>query len=115
MDGPVGIDIEELSAVRRAGFDDVAFNADELTALRPVSGVEADRARAVIWTSKEAVLKLTGEGLRADPRGLTVRLDGAAAAVSGRSGIHLLGFEPGPGLVGTVAVRTIAPPRLTLR
>lgn len=115
LDGPVGIDIEELSAVRRAGFDDVAFNADELTALRPVSGVEADRARAVIWTSKEAVLKLTGEGLRADPRGLTVRLDGAAAAVSGRSGIHLLGFEPGPGLVGTVAVRTIAPPRLTLR
>lgn len=112
--GPVGIDIEELSAVRRAGFDDVACNSVELAALLRLPDVAAVRARAAIWTGKEAVLKLTGEGLRADPRELTVTLDGAAASVSGRSGIHLLGFEPGQGLVGTVAVRTPAPPSLSL-
>ncbi|WP_051973378.1 4'-phosphopantetheinyl transferase superfamily protein [Cryobacterium sp. MLB-32] len=112
--GPVGIDIEILSAVRRAGFDDVAFTPVERTMLRPLAGLAADRARAGLWTAKEAVLKLTGEGLRADPRELTVTLDRAAASVSGRSGIHLLDFDPGPGLVGTVAVRTTAPPHLNL-
>jgi len=112
--GPVGIDIEELSAVRRAGFDGVAFTAAEQLALLPLRGIAADRARATMWTKKEAVLKLTGEGLRTDPREIDVVLDGAAASVSGRAGVQLLGFDPGPGLVGTVAVRAPIAPRLAV-
>jgi len=112
--GPVGIDIEEFAAVQRAGFDDVAFSAAERMALLPLRGIAADRARASMWTGKEAVLKLTGEGLRTDPRKVEITLDGATSCVSSRSEIQLLGFEPGPGLVGTIAVQTGRPPRLTL-
>lgn len=126
--GPVGIDIESVEAVSRADFDQVAFGASELSALRSVPPADASWARAVLWTAKEAVLKCTGAGLRVDPRGLTVTLPDAgdpdAGTESGTAAaprlaawpgagfpldtMRLARFDPGPGLAGTVAVRSDA-------
>jgi 4'-phosphopantetheinyl transferase len=126
--GPVGVDIENVADVSRAGFDAVAFGTAELAALaEPAAAADAGdaaaargagdaaNARARLWTAKEAALKCTGDGLRVDPRDLTVTLPehgspggprleawrGARVAVDA---IRLRGFDPGTGLVGTVAV-----------
>jgi len=79
--GAVGIDLEDIAAVRRAGFDDVAFTAAERSELAGLDHADADYARAVLWTRKEAVLKLTGDGLRVDPRHLGTSL-GASSRLS---------------------------------
>ncbi|TFD30658.1 4'-phosphopantetheinyl transferase family protein [Cryobacterium cryoconiti] len=118
--GPVGIDVESVAAVSRAGvdpalFDAVAFGPAELAALSAVPSSDAADARARMWTAKEAALKCTGDGLRVDPRDLTVGLPGredppdvVLTAWRGAGfpveALRLRGFEPGAGLVGTVAV-----------
>ncbi|TFC72480.1 4'-phosphopantetheinyl transferase superfamily protein [Cryobacterium sp. TMS1-20-1] len=128
--GPIGVDIESVSAVGRAGFDDVAFNGPERLALRAVPMAARDRVRATLWTAKEAVLKLSGAGLTVDPRELTVVYPKAAASVfvmeprwqllswPGASldlaDLHLAGFDAGPGLVGTVAILGPEAPRIVL-
>ena len=120
--GPVGVDIESLSAVARAGFDDVAFNADERASLQRLPSIERDWARALFWTTKEALLKLSGEGLTVDPRELTVGLGGAGesavlswpTATLDLTQVHVVGFEAGPGLVGTLAVFGPAAPSVSV-
>ncbi|TFC77986.1 4'-phosphopantetheinyl transferase superfamily protein [Cryobacterium cheniae] len=118
--GPVGVDIESVAAVSRGGFDAVAFDAvafgpTELAALAEFSPSDAAGARARLWTAKEAVLKCTGDGLRVDPRDLAVSLPGRRGLGTPRldawrgtrvpvDAIRLRGIDPGPGLVGTVAV-----------
>ena len=113
--GPVGIDIESVAAASRGRFDEVAFGPAEIAALAELSSADADGARARLWTAKEAALKCTGDGLRVDPRDLTVslpgrngrdapRLDAWRGAQVPVDAIRLRGFDPGPGLVGTVAV-----------
>ncbi|TFC84302.1 4'-phosphopantetheinyl transferase superfamily protein [Cryobacterium sp. TMT1-21] len=121
--GPVGVDIESLAAVSRADFDRVAFGAAEQGALHFVPPADAAAARAALWTAKEAILKCTGDGLRVDPRDLTVTLTAAAptGAATDAAAPHLAAwpgagfpldtmrlarFDPGPGLAGTVAVHT---------
>ncbi len=118
--GPVGIDIESVDAVGRAGFDDVAFNPVELAALAALPAGDAGRARTEIWTGKEAALKAVGVGLREDPRRLTVRLprpgephphlSAEPGGVLPRVLPRLAAFDAGPGLAGTVAVFTAAQP-----
>jgi 4'-phosphopantetheinyl transferase len=119
--GPVGIDIESIRAVSLAPLDSVAFGPGERSALPPGAGPCADRARASLWTCKEAVLKAAGLGLRTDPRELTVSLPGpgdiAQPTLDGWPGapfaverMRLLCLAPGPGLVGTVAVLAGARP-----
>ena len=66
LDGPVGVDIESVERVAAAGFDDVAFGAPERDAIARADDPDALRAR--FWTTKEAVLKARGTGLRGDPR-----------------------------------------------
>ncbi|QYF72478.1 4'-phosphopantetheinyl transferase superfamily protein [Cryobacterium sp. PAMC25264] len=76
--GPVGIDLESLADLARAPLHDVALSPAEaatLATLRPAAAAEA--ALANIWTTKEAVLKAAGLGLRVDPRELTVTLEPA--------------------------------------
>ena len=109
--GPLGVDIESVGAVSRAGFDDVAFNGGEREVLQAVPVGERDRVRAGLWTAKESVLKLSGSGLTVDPRELSVAgRGGAASALLSWPGssldlsqVHLTSFDAGPGLVGTVA------------
>jgi 4'-phosphopantetheinyl transferase len=110
--GPVGIDIETLARVGRAGFDDVAFDEHERGRIRAAS--EPDRMRAAGWTAKEAVLKATGDGLNIDPRALRIdskalRLEAWADAPVPLGDILLRALRLGPGLVGTLAVLSPAP------
>ena len=112
--GPVGIDIESIRAVSLAPLDPVAFGPVERAALLAATGPGADRARASLWTSKEAVLKAAGLGLRIDPLELTMSLpgdDGTQPHLDSWPGapfqvdrLRLARLDPGPGLVGTVAV-----------
>ncbi|TFD10343.1 4'-phosphopantetheinyl transferase superfamily protein [Cryobacterium sp. TMT1-66-1] len=132
--GPIGVDLESVASVARAGFDDVAFNADERTALAELPVNKRDRARAALWTTKEALLKLSGEGLTVDPREVTVALGPGGASVereaSARAGgsallswptatldlsrVHVVGFHAGPGLVGTLALLGPRAPSLSM-
>ena len=120
--GPIGVDIESVSAVGRAGFDDVAFNSLERTALAAVPFAERDRARARLWTTKEALLKLSGEGLTLDPREVTVGWSSGGASVLldwptatlDLTRVHLANFSAGAGLVGTLAVLSSHAPQVAV-
>jgi 4'-phosphopantetheinyl transferase len=115
--GAVGIDVESVEAVSRAGFDDVAFNPAERGELSELAGLGGvDRHDASV-----AALTAIGVGLRVDPRTLTVSLP--RAGVEARPGLtaephdalprvlpRLARFEAGPGLVGTIAVFTAGEP-----
>ncbi|MET4582448.1 4'-phosphopantetheinyl transferase [Conyzicola nivalis] len=102
----VGIDIERLDRVARAGFDDVAFTAEERAEI--AGSADPHALRAVLWTSKEALLKLCGDGLRTDPRLLRVsgarRLLAWPASAPRLHGAGLTRLDTPPGYVGTLAV-----------
>ena len=71
----IGADIEtieprDLAMVRQ-------FFTDEEAEIVAASGEDRDELVARIWSAKEAVLKLLGLGLRADTRGIDVKLTGA--------------------------------------
>ncbi|TFD48379.1 4'-phosphopantetheinyl transferase superfamily protein, partial [Cryobacterium frigoriphilum] len=116
--GEVGIDIESIDALTRRDVDDVAFTSSELAALGTLGPLAAARARTRLWTIKEAVLKLTGDGLNVDPRDLSVSSTGTLIAWPNAPfalpRLRLLAFDPGRGLVGTVAVLADTPVRLML-
>jgi 4'-phosphopantetheinyl transferase len=102
---PVGVDIESLDALASAGFDDVALTAAE-RALVEASG-DRTLLRGLLWTSKEALLKATGEGLRVDPA--HVGFDAHRRLVhwsarGARPRAQLAPVDAGAGYVGTVAL-----------
>ena len=104
LGGPVGIDIETLDRVATAGFDDVAFGDSEQAAIREAENPDDLRAR--FWTTKEAVLKARGTGLRSDPR-----LIDASEPMEG-----VVSSAPQPGHVVTVArLREETPSRSSAR
>lgn len=106
-EGPVGVDVEHLDAVRFAGFDDVALGPGEVA--------QDPRDRAVLWTRKEAVLKATGEGLRTDPRSVAV---GDPTVPAGREPVRGARLaDVGVPLPWVAAAAVLAPrrPRLVLR
>ena len=116
--GPVGIDIESIAALARRSIDDVAFTPGEISGFSRLGQQDAARARTRFWTIKEAVLKLTGDGLNVDPRELSVSRSGTLAAWPNAPfplpHLHLIAFAAGPGLVGTVAALADGPVRLSL-
>ena len=137
--GPVGIDIERVEAVARAPLEDVALSPLERARASGAAGRSLVGAAdlAGIWCAKEAILKATGDGLRVDPRDLTLArptapgfrpaLDAWPGAGFPLEDIALASFDPasfdpavGLGFVGRVAVLTstgdgTAHPRVTLR
>lgn len=98
--GPVGVDVEQVTAASFAGFDEVALGPAEQ------AGSPTERARA--WTRKEAVLKARGTGLRVDPR--TVDVTGSRLA--GRPPVHLFDVPCGLEFACAAAVLSERRPRL---
>lgn len=68
----LGVDAEDPSRLDFDGFDAVALSVAERRAVDRLSGPGLLRERARLWARKEAWLKMTGEGLRADPRAVDV-------------------------------------------
>jgi 4'-phosphopantetheinyl transferase len=97
--GPLGIDLEIVEP-RSRGFVEDFFTAAERDAVRALPEGEArDEAANLIWSAKEAALKVMKVGLRADTREVEVnferapRADGwAAMTVTARSGAAFPGW-----------------------
>jgi 4'-phosphopantetheinyl transferase len=113
--GPVGVDIESMDAVSGLPFDEVAFSPGERDTLGRLMDDDGAWARTSLWTCKEAVLKATGIGLRADPLDLSLSvprrgtaehptLDVWPGAGIPLGNMHVSRFEPNDGLVGAIAV-----------
>ena len=74
----IGVDVECFD--RRVECVALArryFAPSEITAIEELEGSAQRELFFRLWTSKEAAMKATGEGLRIDPRGIEVLLDDA--------------------------------------
>jgi 4'-phosphopantetheinyl transferase len=69
----LGVDAEDPGRLAFDGFDAVALGRDDRRAVASLSGPSLLRERARLWVRKEALLKMTGAGLRTDPRTVDVR------------------------------------------
>jgi 4'-phosphopantetheinyl transferase len=82
VDAPVGVDVEEVTARHdSAALANRALALDERAALGALPAADQPAAFARYWCRKEAVLKLTGDGLRHEPAGLRVSEPWAPPAV----------------------------------
>jgi phosphopantetheinyl transferase (holo-ACP synthase) len=80
-DRPVGIDLEHVEP-REQSFLDLAFSPAEQTLMAEQGDVPEWSTR--FWVAKEAYGKMTGEGLRGNPRRYTVTaVDGELITVEG--------------------------------
>jgi 4'-phosphopantetheinyl transferase len=70
--GPVGVDVDEEAATAFAEFDAVALAATESAVIARLPTNRRPAARVTAWVRKEAVLKATGDGLRAPPGDVVV-------------------------------------------
>lgn len=68
----LGIDVEDPARMDFDGFDDVALAPAERQELLGLARPALLRARARLWTRKEAWLKMSGDGLRTAPETLDV-------------------------------------------
>ena len=68
----LGVDAEDPARLDFDGFDAVALGPQERHAVENLAGQDQLRERARLWARKEAWLKMTGEGLRRDPRAVDV-------------------------------------------
>jgi 4'-phosphopantetheinyl transferase len=115
---PVGVDIEWVRPIPE--FDKIAahyFSAHEVRALRNLPLDDRMTAFYSCWTSKEAYLKATGEGIGAGLNKVEITLDQSLRAVAlhvtgssrAQSTWRLQAFSPAPGYVGAVAVNGNVP------
>lgn len=68
----LGVDVEDPQRLDFDGFDSVALTPGERHALASLGGDGLLCGRARLWARKEAVLKMTGEGLGRSPETLDV-------------------------------------------
>lgn len=119
--GPVGIDLESVADLARSPVAGVMLSAAEAAGWAALGRQPTPTELAVVWTSKEAVLKAAGVGLRVDPRDLTVVADAATGILGARrlAAWPLSPFDPDTlwllpvaapgGMVATVAVVSAGP------
>lgn len=105
----LGVDIEGARMVE----PDLAlrvFAAEELADLSTLSSTAREAAFFRGWTRKEAVLKATGEGLRADLKSFAVTLDAAPRLLrmdgDQPDAWRLHDFTPRADLAGAIACRS---------
>ncbi|MBQ5816686.1 MAG: 4'-phosphopantetheinyl transferase superfamily protein [Oscillospiraceae bacterium] len=67
--GAVGIDVERISRMREAVFERIASPLEKAAAEK-LSGSEKNEYYCSVWTKKESLLKLTGEGIRKELSGV---------------------------------------------
>lgn len=120
--GALGIDLE-LVEPRSDAFVGDFFTAGECTAVRHLAAGEArDEAANLIWSAKEAALKVLKVGLRADTRDVEVEVgrlrrdDGwSALSVTHRDGSAFPGWWRRDGVyLLTLAGRRLSPPPVLL-
>jgi 4'-phosphopantetheinyl transferase len=120
--GPIGIDLE-LVEPRSDAFVGDYFTADESACVRRLAAGEArDEAANLIWSAKEAALKVRKVGLRADTREVAVEIGHARRpdgwtplSVAGRDGTVFPGWWRRDGVfLLTIAGRQASPPPVRL-
>jgi 4'-phosphopantetheinyl transferase len=94
----LGVDVEDPRRLDFDGFDSVALTPAERRAVASLRGDDVRRARARLWARKEALLKMTGEGLNRAPETVEATdRPGVRDLASAASGLP-------PGLVAAVAM-----------
>jgi 4'-phosphopantetheinyl transferase len=120
--GPLGIDLEIVEPRSEAFVDDY-FTADESAYVRSLTlGAARDEAANLIWSAKEAALKVRKVGLRADTREVAVEIGHACGpdgwsplSVTGRDGASSPGWWRRDGVfLLTVAGSEPSPPPVCL-
>jgi 4'-phosphopantetheinyl transferase len=101
---PVGVDVELIAPVNVAGLS--------RHVLAPAERADSLAEFYAHWTRKEAVVKATGDGLRAPLEEVVVGADGRVAGYPGRPELVavVVDLAPGAGYAGALALLTGAPP-----
>ncbi|SRR6266571_2154981 len=100
--GAVGVDVELPGpSVDIAAVASYVLAAEELALLRQLPPPEQPAGFASYWVRKEAVVKATGDGLRARLAGLVVS--------DPMAGPRLLRWDERPDVPGRVTLRTLSP------
>jgi 4'-phosphopantetheinyl transferase len=74
--GPVGIDVELVdTGTDLRGLSESCFLEPERAVLDALEEAERRRRFFVFWTAKEALMKLTGQGMSLPPREIALRLE----------------------------------------
>jgi 4'-phosphopantetheinyl transferase len=114
-DRPVGLDAEKVdSGIDVDGLAKVSLADVEIAALSGYDAGERVRAFTTYWTRKEAVVKATGEGVRADLRTVIVSPPDQPPSVVERTQhngpVQLTDLEPDPEYVAALATLSAEPP-----
>ncbi len=103
--GSIGLDLEELGRKGELrGVEEIAFTPSERAAVEGLSGPERELPFFVIWTLKEAFLKLKGMGVPEIERAPSFAMgpDGGLR-VSGGGECEFLAFSLGSSIIGSLA------------
>jgi 4'-phosphopantetheinyl transferase len=111
---PVGVDVEQIPSNPEPDFDAVVtevLSEEERSTFKRLPSREKVPSLLAYWTSKEALLKATGDGLRIPMATITVsepgkplRLQQWSAMTRPFDVVALQRLHPGPGYVAALAV-----------
>ncbi|GAB2663077.1 4'-phosphopantetheinyl transferase family protein [Kribbella swartbergensis] len=113
-DRPVGLDVEKVDpGIDVDGLAQVSLADVEIAALAGYDAGERVRAFTTYWTRKEAVVKATGEGIRAELRTVIVSRPDQPPRVVERTqndgSVRLIDLEPDAEYVAALATLSAEP------